>query len=129
MERRRFLQQSGLAVAGGAGVLVPTRVLADAAAERAATNGDAQPQRVLVTAAETPLAQALAESLPAAWQVHLTAAMEVTDSRPVTKCALEADESTPTSSGEWKRSCTSPWPRPIGIQVNRSTALSAPTTC
>ncbi|MCU0979260.1 MAG: NAD(P)-dependent oxidoreductase [Pirellulaceae bacterium] len=94
MERRRFLQQSGLAVAGGAGVLVPTRVLADAAAARAATNRDAQPQQVLVTAAETPLAQALAEGLPAAWQVQLTAATEVSVSRPFTKCALEADEST-----------------------------------
>jgi nucleoside-diphosphate-sugar epimerase len=94
MERRRFLKQSGLAVAGGAGVLVPTPVLADAAAERAATKGDAQPQRVLITAAETPLAQAVAEGLPAAWQVHLTAATEVSVSRPFTQCTLEADEST-----------------------------------
>jgi uronate dehydrogenase len=93
MERRRFLQQSGLAVAGGAGVLVPAPVLADAA-ERAATDSDAQPKRVLVTAAENSLAQALAEGLPAAWQVHLTAAREISISRPFTKCALEADEST-----------------------------------
>ena len=73
---------------------MPTRVLADAAAERSATNSDAQPKRVLVTAAETPLAQALADGLPAAWQVQLTAATEVSVSRPFTKCALEADEST-----------------------------------
>lgn len=94
MERRRFLEQSGLAVAGGAGVLVPAHVLADAAADRAATNAEGQPKRVLVTAAETPLAQTLSDGLPAAWQVHLTATIEVSVSRPFRQCALEAGEST-----------------------------------
>jgi hypothetical protein len=94
MERRRFLQQSGLAVAGGAGVLVPAHVLADAATDRTATNTEAQPKRVLVTAAETPLAQTIGDSLPAAWQVNLTAATDVSVSRPFARCALEADEST-----------------------------------
>lgn len=73
MERRRFLQQAGLAVAGGAGVLAPTHLLADAAAERPARNTEGEPKRVLVTAAETPLAQTLRDGLLAAWQVHLTA--------------------------------------------------------
>ena len=49
---------------------------------------------MLVTAAETPLAQTLRDGLPAAWQVHLTAPTEISVSGPFTKCALEADEST-----------------------------------
>jgi uronate dehydrogenase len=94
MERRRFLQQAGLAVAGGTGGLAPAQALAGAAAERPAANTEGQPERVLVTAAETPLAQTLRDGLPAAWQVHLTAATEISVSGPFTKCALEADEST-----------------------------------
>ena len=94
MERRRFLQQAGLAVAGGAGVLAPTHLLADAAAERPARNTEGEPKRVLVTAAETPLAQTLRDGLLAAWQVHLTAPTEVAASRPFIRCALEANEST-----------------------------------
>ena len=94
MKRRKFLQQSGLAVAGGAGVLAPRRVWADAAAERDSASSDAPPRRVLVTAAETPLAQMLADSLPAAWQVHLTAATAVSVSHPFRQCSLEADGAT-----------------------------------
>ena len=94
MERRRLLQQAGLAVAGGAGVLAPAHLLADAAAERPARNTEGEPKRVLVTAAETPLAQTLRDGLLAAWQVHLTAPTEISVSRPFTKSALEANEST-----------------------------------
>jgi len=94
MERRRFLQRSGLAVAGGAGVLVPAHVIADPAAERTAVQEEEQPQRVLVTAAETRLAQTVADGLAATWQVLLTAATEISISRPFRRCGLEADEST-----------------------------------
>jgi hypothetical protein len=74
--------------------LVPAHILADRAADRTAADGQEQPKRVLVTAAETRLAQTLGDGMPAAWQVHLTAATQVSVSRPFRKCGLEADEAT-----------------------------------
>jgi len=94
MERRRFLQQSGLAVASGAGVLASGTSASGAAAEPLDAPAEVSPKQVLVTAAESPLAQSLADGLPAAWQVHLTAKMDVSTARPFRQCGLEADDAT-----------------------------------
>lgn len=94
MERRRFLQQSGLAVAGGAGVLAPGRILANAAEEQAVGKPEPLLPRVLVTAADTPLARVLADRLAGDCQVHLTAAADVSVSHAFRRCRLEADETT-----------------------------------
>ena len=94
MERRKFLKQSGLVVAGGAAVLAPQRGLADTAATPAANQPAEQPKRVLVTAADTPLALALGDGLPAEWRLLLTATTKVSVSHPFRQCALEADDAT-----------------------------------
>ncbi|NLF68428.1 MAG: hypothetical protein GX575_05155 [Candidatus Anammoximicrobium sp.] len=96
MRRRRFLQRAGLAVAGGAGAIAARPASPLVAAEPAAgTVPEENPRpRVLVTAAELPLAQSLGEGLAGRWQVHLTARADVATDLPCTRCELAADACT-----------------------------------
>lgn len=96
MKRRRFLQRAGLAVAGGAGAIAARSTGTLVAAEQAASDvpDAAQRRRVLVTAADTPLAQALGEGLAGSWQVQFTACADVASRLPVTRCELADDDRT-----------------------------------
>jgi len=95
MKRRRFLQRAGLAAAG-AGVLAARPDSPLVAAEQATSirQNERRRQRVLVTAADTPLAQALGDGLAGNWQVQLTARAEVATQLPFARCELAADDRT-----------------------------------
>jgi len=96
MKRRRFLQRAGLAVAGGAGAISAQPAGLLVAAEQAASirQSENRRQRALVTAAETPLAQALGEGLARSWQVQLTACADVATHLPFVRCELASDDRT-----------------------------------
>ncbi len=95
MKRRRFLQRAGLAAAG-AGALAARPAGPLVAAEQAAKKRqhESRRQRVLVTAADTPLAQALGDGLAGNWQVQLTARAEVATHLPFARCELADDDRT-----------------------------------
>lgn len=92
LSRRRFLAGTGIGAAGLAGG-VSAQCAQDAPDQRASGNKGAA-QNVLITSGETPLAQAIAERLSRRYRVRLTAQQDVQTDFPVTRSALEADEST-----------------------------------
>lgn len=83
-------------MAGGAGVLAGRTESTLVAAEQTASGrpGESQRQRILVTAADTPLARALGDGLAGRWQVQMTSPAEATTRLPLVRCELAADDHT-----------------------------------
>lgn len=75
MKRRTFLQTTGLALAASPAL----------AGEKPASNA---PPKLLITSADTPLAQAIATDVARAFRVTLTSAVETQSQHPFTKCDL-----------------------------------------
>lgn len=90
------MQRAGLAAAGGAGVLARRVEGAPAAAEQAASRqpSERQRQRVLVTAADTPLARALGDGLAGRWQVQMISPAVATTRLPLVRSELADDDHT-----------------------------------
>jgi nucleoside-diphosphate-sugar epimerase len=74
MKRRRFLKQAGWLVAGGAGAAAGRSVLAQPPAHAGPVEAESEPRPagVLVTSAESSLAQWLADELAAGYRLRLT---------------------------------------------------------
>ena len=97
MKRRNFLQAAGVIGATGSSGL---------AGGNAQTGETSQPceviqnqpdqKRVLVTSADSPLAQAVAAELDTAYRVRLTSSLDVPATQPFTRSDLGHDESTNT---------------------------------
>lgn len=92
LSRRSFLAGSGIGAAGLVGGVSAQG--AQAAPDLEASGGESDAQSVLITSGETLLARAIAERLSRRYRVRLTAQEDVQTDFPVTKSALEADEST-----------------------------------
>ena len=92
LSRRRFLARTGIGAAGLSGGVSAEGV--EAAPDQKASRNKGAAGRVLITSGETPLAQAIAEQLSHRYRVRLTAQQELQTDFPLTRSALEADEST-----------------------------------
>lgn len=95
MQRRSFLKEASLAVAGGAGLLGGD---AQAAPQPAGvTAAPASPDRtgtVLVTSAESLLGRAVATALAPQYRLRLSSLVDLQTSHPFTKCSLGHDAAT-----------------------------------
>ncbi|MCH5375313.1 MAG: hypothetical protein JJ992_15180 [Planctomycetes bacterium] len=120
MKRREFLQQTGVAMAGGAAALGAPSSRVGRAAEP-----DMRAGTILVTSAENDLARQIAAGLADKKRVRLTAVQPVATDLPFTACELNADEATeqlvrdvssivhvgPAATGDSEMTLVDVWPR------------------